>query len=284
VIGSIDAAGVTVQRNARELLVGSALIILPGVALNVIAATLAFDRYQSVSGSVVSVPELFGGAAASTGVEAVFWYLGLVVNSLAACLVGGYAATLAIRRQLGQRMSIGAGYRALARRAPALIAAWLLGHSWIVLIGVALRAVGGSARVALIIVASPLVLVLVTMTVVVSPAIVVERIGGLAGLRRAWRLARIAFGALFGFTLASVTVGVFVQYGIAYLPRLLQATGLVTFGRFGWLIEGAAGQLGRLVSMPLVGAATAYVYLETRMNSEGMDILLDAERAFGPAR
>lgn len=52
---------------------------------------------------------------------------------------------------------------------------------------------------------------------------------------------------LFGFVVTSVLIGLLVQYGMAYLPRLLQATDLVSFGRFGWLIEGAAGQRGRMV-------------------------------------
>lgn len=272
------------QRNAREVLIGSAFIILPGVAVNLIAATLAFDRYESFSGSVVSVPELLGGTAASTGVEEIFWYLGLLINSLAACLVGGYLATLAVRRQMGQPLTIRSGYRGLLRRAPALLVAWIVGHCWIVLAGLLLRAAGGSGKAPLIVFGSPLVLVVITMTVVAAPVIVVERLGPFAGLGRAWRLARTSFGTLFGFTLGSAIIGVVVQYGIAYLPRLMQATGLLTFGRFGWLIEGAAGQLGRLVSVPLVAAATALVYLETRMNLEGMDIVLDADRAFGSHR
>lgn len=283
-IGSIDAAGVMVQRNAREVLIGSAGIILPGVAINLFAATLAFDRYESFSGSVVSVPELLGGARASTGVEEVFWYLGLVINSLAACLVGGYVASLALRWRMGLPVTIRAGYRGLGRRLPALFVAWLLGHCWILLIGWILRAFDGAGRTTLVVLGSPLLLVMVTMTVTVAPAIVIERLGPVSGLRRAWRLARQSFGPLFGFTVASVIIATVVQYGLAYLPRLAQRTGLITFGRFGWLIEGVAGQVGRLISMPLVAIATAFMYLEMRMSREGMDIVLDADRAFGGQR
>ncbi|MEO6126123.1 MAG: hypothetical protein ABIR32_20690 [Ilumatobacteraceae bacterium] len=281
VISSLDAAGVMVQRNAREVLLGSALIILPGVAINLIAATLAFDRYESFSGSVVSIPELLGGARSSTGVEELFWYLGLLINSLAACLVGGYVASLATRRQMGLPVSIRAGYRGMVRRLPALVGAWVIGHCWIVLIGWMLRSIDDSGRTVIAVLGSPLVLVAITMTVTVSPAIVIERLDAVRGVRRSWRLARQSFGPLFGFTLGSVVVGVVVQYGLAYLPRLAQQTGLITFGRFGWLIEGVAGQVGRLISLPLVAIATAFMYLEVRMTREGMDIVLDADRAFG---
>ena len=284
VIGSLDAAGVMVQRHAREILVGSAFIIVPGVAINLFAATLAFDRYESFSGSVVSVPELLGGARSATGVEELFWYLGLLINSLAACLVGGYVATAAVRRQMGLPISVRAGYRGLLRRLPALLVVWVVGHCWIVLIGLMLRSTGGAGRTTLIVLGSPALLVAVTMTLVAAPAIVIERLGPIAGLRRSWRLARQSFGTLFGFALASVLLGLVVQYGIAYLPRLTEEVGLITFGRFGWLIEGVAGQIGRLVSMPLIAVATALVYLEVRMNQEGMDIVLDADRAFGERR
>jgi hypothetical protein len=271
-----------VQRNTREIVLGSALIILPGVVLTLVATTLTFDNYQSLKGSIVSVPELLGGREAGSGIEELLVYIGLLLNSIAAALVGGYVATLAIRRQLGLRLSIATSYRALLPRIPTLLAAWALGHFWIPLAGLALGGVDGSSWGPLITFGVPAALVAVTMTVVTAPAIIVERLGPLAGTKRAWRMARANFGTLFGFVVASVLIGLLVQYGIAYLPRLLQGTGLVTFGRFGWLIEGVAGQLGRLISMPLVATATALVYLEVRMKTEGLDLVIDADRAFGP--
>jgi hypothetical protein len=283
VIASLDNAGVLVQRHAREVVIGSALIILPGVILTLIATTLSFDRYQSLKGSVVSVPELVGGQRAATGIEDVILAIGLLLNNLAACLVGGYVATLVVRRQMGASVSIRAGYRAMVPRLPALFVAWVFGHCWLPLAGLALSRVRGGGVVTLIVLGIPAVLMLVTLTLVVSPVIVIERLGPFAAIRRSIRLARTDFGALYGFAFCSVVIGLVVQYGIAYLPRLSQATGLVAFGRFGWLIEGVAGQLGRLISIPLVAAATAFVYVEVRMSREGMDLVIDADRAFGTA-
>jgi hypothetical protein len=270
-----------VQANAREVVVGSAWILLPGVALGLAATSLAFDRYQSLKGSTISIPELLGGEKAATGIEELLWYVGLVIGSLGACLVGGYLATLVVQGRTGQPLRVRTAYRALVRRVPALTIAWVLGHCWFPLVALLLANVSGSGIAPLVIFGSPLVLVAVTMTLVVAPAIVIEGLGPIAGLRRSWRLVRTRFGLFFGFTVASVVIGLLVQYGIAYLPRLMQATGLVSFGRFGWLIEGVAGQLGRLISTPLVAAATALVYLEVRMATEGMDIVVEADRAFG---
>ena len=273
-----------VQGNVREIVVGSAWILLPGVVVGLVATSLAFDRYQSFQGAAVSVPELLGGAKAATGVEELLWFVGLVVSSLAACLVGGFASTLVVQRRTGRPVRVAAAYRALVPRLPALSLAWLLGHAWFPLAILLLGNVEGSARTVLAVLASPLILVAVTYTLVAAPAIVIEGLGPVGGLRRSWGLARVRFGMLFGFVVTSVLIGLLVQYGMAYLPRLLQATDLVSFGRFGWLIEGAAGQLGRLVSTPLVATATTLVYLEVRMAAEGMDITVEADRAFGPAQ
>ena len=281
IIGSLDAAGSVVQRNMREIVVGSTWILVPSVALNLIATTLAFDRFRTFRGSTISVPELFGGRKSASSVEDLLWYLGLVVTSLTACLVGGYVATLVVRRQLGLPMRIRDGYRAMLPRLPALLTAWLFGHAWFPFVALLLGNVDSDALPAFVILGGPVLLVLATMTVCVSPAIVVERLGPFAALRRAWRLGKANFSVLFGFVTASVAIGVLVQYGIAYLPRLLQATGLLTFGRFGWLIEGVAGQLGRLISTPLIAVASVLAYLEVRMTTEGMDLVLDADRAFG---
>ena len=273
-----------VQHKTREVVVGSVWILLPGVVLNLIATTLAFDRYQTFKGSTVSVPELLGGEKAATGIEELLWYIGLIVSSLSAALVGGYVATLTVRWRTGQSVSVRIGYRAMVRRLPAVVLAWLVGHCWFPIVALILSRVSSSSLAPLAVFGAPLVLIAATMTLVASPAIVIEGLGPIAGLRRAWRLARSRFGTLLGFVLLSILIGLLVQYGIAYLPRLLQTTGLVGFGRFGWLIEGVAGQLGRLISVPLVAVATALVYLDTRMSKEGLDLVLDAERVFGVTR
>lgn len=270
-----------VQASAREMVLGAAWILLPGVALSLAATSLAFDRYQSLKDSTVSIPELLGGEQAATGIEELLWYVGLVISSLAACLVGGYVSTLVVRRRIGQPVRIRAAYRALLPRVPSLIVAWALGHCWFPLLALMLASTSSSTLAPFAILGAPLILVASTFTLLAAPAIVVEGLGPLAGLRRAGRMARTSFGLLFGFVAASVVIGLFVQFGIAYLPRLMQATGLVSFGRFGWLIEGVAGQLGRLIGTPLVAAATALVYLEVRMTTEGMDIAVEADRAFG---
>jgi hypothetical protein len=118
----------------------------------------------------------------------------------------------------------------------------------------------------------------------VSPVIVTEQVGPRRGLRRATHLARSRYGEVLGFVALTTLIGAAVRFGIAYLPRTLTWTGLVTFGDVGWLVEGIAGQVGQLVSVPLVGIATARYYLEVRMHAEGLDLAIEADRVFATRR
>ena len=130
---------------------------------------------------------------------------------------------------------------------------------------------------------SPLLLVLVAFTVFVSPIVMVERVGPLAAIARSYRLARLRFGTTVGLAITSALVGLWIRFGITWLPRLLEEVNLVEFGRFGWLVEGVAGQLGLLLAVPVVAAATAWAYLEVRIGAEGLDLAMEAETVFGRA-
>ena len=180
---------------------------------------------------------------------------------------------MSIRRSLG----------ATVRRLPALLGGWVVGHVWFLLamIGV-VRADDGRRSPPGCCSAGPIGLLLVALVVLVSPVIVVERRGVVGGLRRAVRLARSRFGACLGFVIASAVVGLALRFGITFLPRLAESTGLVTFGSYGWLVEGVAGQLAQLLTIPVVALATAAFYIQLRVHAEGMDLVLAADRAFGP--
>lgn len=280
VLGSLDNAGALLSRHARVVLVGSVVVLLPGVVLNVVATGLAFDRYQSVSGSVASLPELFGAGRASSGIESVLWYLGTVINSLAAALVGGYVTTLVVQHQVAAMLSARQALGTLVRRLPTLVLAWLIGHSWIVAGAWLVGHTSTWSGVALL-VGVPISFALIVHTALVSAAIVYEGLGPFAALRRSWQLAHRQFSVVSGFVAASAILGLFVQYGITILPKALDAVGLLSFGRFGWVVQGIAAQLGRLISVPLVALATAMLYLDLRMKIEGMDLVIDAERSFG---
>lgn len=280
VVGATDVGGRILQRRARVLVLGSAFFVLPVLVLELVSTWLTFDRFESLEGAVVSLPELAGGIEAATGVETLLWYLSLVANSLAVALVGGLATVVALDDRAGRPVTLAHSLSATIRRSPVLIVGWLLGHSWVVVASLVMVNVDGLALVGLAALASPVLLAVVALMLFVSPVVIAERAGPITAVRRSVRLSRARWGATTAFVVVSGLVGLWVRFGVTFLPRLAETTGLVTFGSAGWLVEGAAGQIARLLAVPLVAVATAVCYLEVRMQVEGIDLTAEAERAF----
>jgi hypothetical protein len=280
VLGSVDGGARLFQRHARVLVLGSAVFIVPVVALNVLATTLVFDRFDSFDDSVVSLPELTGGAAATTGVESVLLLLGVYLSGLAVALCGGLAAEVVIRHRLGRVITLGACVGATVRRLPALTTAWFVGHLWMVIAAPVLVLASSATSAWTAVLLSPVLLLVVACTLYASPVVIIEQAGPLRALARSYRLARMRFGAAVGIVVTTGLVGLWIRFGITWLPRLLEATGLVTFGRFGWLVEGVAGQVGLLLAVPVVGAGTAWAYVEARLGAEGLDLAMESQSVF----
>jgi hypothetical protein len=280
VIGPFDLGSTVFQRHAREVIVGSAVFIVPAVVLNVIVSNLVFSRFSSFDDIAISVPEFIGGVDAATGVETLLAFAAIVINSLMVALVGGYLTSLVVRRSLGLDVTIRAVLGSMTRRIPALTVAWFLGHSWMFLGSWALVKLSAADLAPLAMLIVPLVGWVVCVTLVVSPVIVAERLGPVGGLRRSLQLVRRRSGTAFTFVLLCVLIGGGLRVLIGALPQLIEATGFLTFGRFGGLAEGVASQMSQLVIVPLVGVATAQCYLQMRMDLEGMDLLVEADVVF----
>ena len=178
--------------------------------------------------------------------------LSLVTGSVAALLRGWYADTVP---------TAGDALRVSLQHAPALIAAWVLVH-----------VVEAVAAVALIV---PAILVM-PLFMVTAPAIVFERLGPLAAVRRSWRMTKTRYGAVLGAALLIAMVS-------SLLTLALSGLGLAfTFLSFGWVIDAVCRAASGLVTVPFVAAATTLVYLDLRVRTEGLDLELQfAERFTG---
>lgn len=280
VLGSIDEAGAVLRGHTRSMLLGGAAFLVPVVAMSVGVSALAFDRFESLSDAVVSVPELIGGVEAATGVETVLAYLGIVFTALAAALVGGLATTVSLAHARGERPTTRSALGGTVRRGPALLGAWVVGHSWVLFVALLVTTVRGDALAGWMLLAAPAGGLLAVFTLFVSPVVVAERLGPVAAVTRSARLVRSRFGVAVGLFTATVVLGGGLRLGIATLPRLASETGLVTFGPYGWLAEGIAGQLAQLVAVPFVALATAQGYLQVRMHAEGLDLAVAADTVF----
>jgi hypothetical protein len=203
----------------------------------------------------------------------------MLVESLTAHLVGAYAARYLITYQLGGDPHLWPTVRVVLRRAPRLLLTWLVSHAWLGLAAMVYLNSDGGLAATLGVLLSPLITLLTAVTIFVAPVVVGEHRRD--AIRRAAALARGRFGAVYGFVWANLLVGVVLFGCITLLPALSESTGLITFGSYRWLFEGIAAQMALLIVVPFSAIATAQLYLQVRIQTEGLDIVLAADRVFG---
>jgi len=276
IVGSVDGGAHVLQRRGRDLLLGSSLLMLPMVALYIVLAFVAygeFDRFESLVGD-----------HGYLGVQKGLGLVAIVVESLTAHLVGAFVALYLVRYQMGGDPRMWQTLRVLLGRLPMLCATWLVVRGLLLLpIGLIYLNSTSDSMFGMSILFSPLLALVVTWTLFISPVVMCES-AGFAAIRRSRRLAGTRIGAVYGFVWASGLMAGVLFACISALPDLAESTGLVTFGPYGWLIQGLAVPMALIVVVPFSAAATAQLYLQTRVEAEGLDIVLAADRAFGVHR
>lgn len=278
VLAALDEGGSFLQRNGRQVLVGSSLLLLPVVALNLWTTTLAFNRGD------VSNLSAFGGDGVGTGIEDIAALLAVLCSSLAAALIGYYVSSLYIGETFRGRADAKSSFRELGRRSTRIVTAWAIGHFWLPFFAMwTLSSRSGqiSGRLTLTL---PLAALFATFTLMTMPIMAAEDATAIGALKRSWKLARLRFGSSFGFVVSSAFVGAMLLAGLAWLPDLAEQTGFITFGGYAWLAQGITAQLGIIIVVPLVALATTRFYVEMRMDAEGMDLVLHANAAFGQSK
>ncbi len=245
--------------------------MVPLVALYLLLTVLAFDKYQQFDSLL--------GDRGYVGVETGFVLLGLVVQSLTAHLIGAFTAAYLVPYQMGGDPRAGACVRRVLRKLPVLILTWALTHWPTLLVLWWFVTIAPSEVLALVWVMVPLVAMISAAFLVVAPVVMIENLG-VRSIGRAWRLVKIRFAAGFGFIFACAVLGALLAMFIAFLPPAAESTGFITFGSFGWLVQGVTTQLAALIVLPFVAIATSQLYLQLRIQVEGLDIVIAADRAF----
>jgi len=272
VLGSIDGAAHVLQRRARDVILGAAVFMLPMLGLGVWFSILAYDDFGRLDG-------LFSDRG-YIGAEAGGLLITLMVQSFTAHLVGAYQAALLVRLRLGGQARWRDAVLATLKRLPLLVLTWALTHWWAWLLALAILNSELPALVGLSMLLVPLATTASAMVLFTVPVMMTEHLG-LKAIRRGWRLAKPRFGAVWGFVLAVGVLGFLLTGFITWLPQAAEATGLVTFGRFRWVLQGLASQIAALIVVPFAALATAEFYLQMRIHAEGLDIVMAADRAFG---
>ena len=254
-VADVLDGGIAVIKAAPRLLIGIAAAIL--VPVELVSAWVQRDSLadRGLSGAISAATSTNG----SSDVRVDAGTIGLLVLSgLALALVTGAVAAV-LRGWLGETTpTAGDALRAALHHAPALIVAWIIVH-----------VVELAAAVALLL---PLLFVM-PMFLTTSPAIVFERLGPWAGVRRSWLLARTRYGASLGAAVLIAAVSSSLTLALSGLGLVFEVLS------FGWIIDAVCRAASGLITVPFVAAATTLVYLDIRIRVEGLDLELDfAER------
>jgi len=277
-LASLDGGGSILQRRLRDVMVGAALILVPAVALNVWVSILGYDRLDPNDTAVPSfLSDDTGG-----GIEDLATWLSIVFASFVTAVVGYFAAQILLGERFRSPVSMGRALARTGRRLPSIAAVWALTHWWFPLMAL-IVVTSESDVVGLWIFLFVFVAWFSSAaTLLVIPAMVGERLGPLAAAKRNWRLVKLRYGVCLTFVMLATLLSVLLLVGIATLVPLLEQFGFLALGNAGWIVQSVMVQLAVLVVVPLVALGTAQAYLEVRLDAEGLDLQIDADRAFGP--
>ncbi len=175
-------------------------------------------------------------------------------------LVCGGASRVVMASYLGGELQAKDAIKAALRHAPALIAATLIVH--VTELVAALGLVVGAA----------FVMPLFMMT---APAISLEDLGPIAGIRRSISLARKRYWPTVGIALLSGLLAYFLNQVLGLVPGLVA---LFIGLRWGWLIVAASGVVQAFVTVSLISIVATLVYVDARIRQEGFDLQVMASR------
>lgn len=185
-------------------------------------------------------------------------WVGVLASSIALPFVAGAFAHLVVAWHDGRPAGAGDALRAVGRRWWALLASWVLVHL--------LQAI------ALISLVGPVLIM--GFFLVTAPAIVVEGLGPLAGMRRSWTLCLRRYPLALGVGVLSGLVATLLGQALGFLPTLV---GVLVGDQLGWVLASATSVLTAMVTTLGVTGATVLAYVDLRVRTEGLDLSLAAE-------
>ena len=277
VIAALDGGGTVFQRRLRDVMIGATVILVPAVALNVWVTILGFDRLDPNDSALPT----FLGDDTGSGIEDLAVWLAAVFASFVTAVVGHFAALILLGERFRNPVALGAALGRTVRRLPTILAAWALTHWWFPLMALVVVTAQSDVVWLWMFLFVFLAWFAAAATLLVIPAMVGEGLGPMAAARRSLRLARLRYGICVVFVLLATFLALLLGLGIGTLVPLLEATGFIVLGDLTPIVQGVMTQLIVLVVVPLVALATAQLYVEVRVVGEGLDLVIDADAAFG---
>ena len=275
----------TIRGNPGATIGLSALVALV-VAVPAIVTTLALTGADLTtadsSGSTVNL-----GSQLSTGISSIY-------TAIAGIFLAGMLTVIVAEAVLGRRISIGQTWtKVRGRLLPLLGMTLLLALAVIVVIGiyiglVVLLALSGNDVVMVLVAVALGILLFVGIVWAVikvslaAPAVVLERAGPVAAIRRSWNLSGGQWWRIFGISLLA-------QLIVGMISNVVQLPGAAVLAGTG---DGAGNSnvvaviVVQLIAVaisalttPFTAGVTALLYLDQRIRKEALDVTLMAAAA-----
>lgn len=240
--------------------------VAAGVGLPLLVASRILVATTSATGAQSGLSDvLVGDVTSNTGRDVVVAFVVSGLGWLAQMLIGVAVAGIVTRWLVGSDPDIGEGFATLRRRGLVAVGAW----------GLALL-----VKVALSVVTCGLgVLVIVPMLSLLAPVIGCET-GGVDSFRRAIRLGRRRLDALIGLSILWLVVGGAISFVTWSVSQLL---GELLSSRPAWASV-SVQMIGVVISLfasTVQASVMALTYLDVRVRTEGLDLVLDLPNTFG---
>jgi hypothetical protein len=261
----LDGSFRLLKRNLRTIAVVAAVFVVPVELVSALVqrATGAPNglRYLTGIGNLGTVENADGTVDGALVVASVV--IGLLTLAVTPFIAGAVARVIAAAH-LGGTETPKAALGATLRKTWPLLASFLLVHL-IEGLGWVMCVLPGAAAM--------------TLFVLVAPAIVIEDLGPIAGMRRSWGLVRRNFWTTFGIAILAAGLTFLVSLSLALPFALLSAL----LGGAGWVATAAGDILAGLLARPIVAIVATLQYYDARIRVEGYDIqLLTASLARDP--
>jgi hypothetical protein len=189
-----------------------------------------------------------------------------VINLILLPFVAGAIAKVVAASYVGQQLSAGDALRAVGHRFLSLFAAWWTWHpvEWLAF---AFCIFPGIAWM--------------TLFVMVAPAIVIEDLGPIRGLKRSWHLASGRYWPTMGIALLAGLMASILGNIVGGVPNLVA---LLIGLRWGWILLAVGSSMTALLVTPLVAIVATLQYFDARIRTEGFDLQVIAAGLAAGAR
>jgi hypothetical protein len=289
----LDGAFKLLKANARTVFTIVAVFVVP---LQLLAA---FAQRNVLGGAgffdALNDPSLAEAGTEQPVTDQLISWGATLLNLVVLPFLAGAISQVVGASYLGEELTPGPALARTLRRAWSLFASWVIVHALevaallvlpvlgivlAVLVDGALRAVFVLFAVVTVVGGIAASLGVMALSVAVAPAVVVEELGPIQGVRRSWSLLRRRFWPVLGIALLAGLISNVLGQVLGVVPTF---AGLIVGLEWGWILVAVGAILTALVTTPIVAIVATLQYFDARIRFEGFDLQVIASE-LGPTR